>query len=110
MGASLVVSALALGNVTPKSENARVVPGVLEGHEIGLSEGFDFPSQCLESQARPDFPADELTALQGRFERAGVHLYELHDGSLLATSYGASCRLQGIGCARAFLSMIGGAQ
>lgn len=110
MGASLLVSALALGNVTPKSENARVVPGVLDGREIGLCGGPDFLSQRLESQARIDLPTDELTTLQGRFERAGFHLYELHDGSLIATSCGATRRLQGIGCARAFLSMIGGAQ
>lgn len=110
MGASLLVSALALGNITPKSENARVVPGVSEGQEIGICGGPDFLSQRPESQGRIDLPSDELAALQGRFERAGFHLYELHDGSLLATSYGATRRLQGIGCARAFLSMIGGAQ
>ena len=109
MIASLPAGAVAPRLPTPRNGNARMVPGVGEGREKSGTGSPDFPSPRCGSQAPIDLPADELTALQGRFERAGFHLYELHDGTLIATGLGSTKMLHGIGCARAFLSMNGGA-
>jgi hypothetical protein len=101
------VSAAALGAVAPEKDKAGVVAGLM-GTQIAVdSRDSELPNQQL--QAVDELGAREFKDLQRRFEAAGWALHPLHDESLVACRWGLTKVLVGIGAARRFLAMVGGA-
>jgi hypothetical protein len=97
------VGAGAPGLVTPKNDKARWQAG-----SIGwFATGIESPNCQAERLSSQEF-TDDFSALQARFEEAGLGLYELSDGAYLATGSGSPRRLYGIGSARALLAISAG--
>lgn len=99
-------SAAALGNVTPKCDEARRQPGSIGAIRAALTDRDSQPAND-GPQASDELGAREFRDLQRRFEAAGFALHPLHDESLLVCRWGLSRTLVGIGAARRFLSMVG---
>lgn len=107
MQAPTHVSAVALGPVPPKSDKARLQPGSIEVQTTVNSK--DSEPRRLEHQVSDELGAREFNDLQHRFAAAGFALHPLHDETLIACRWGMTKTLVGIGAARRFLAMVGGA-
>lgn len=106
MRAPMAVSAGALGQVTPTSENTPRQRGVL-GAQIAVANRDSEPSST-QSQASDELGAREFEDLQRRFEALGYALHPLHDDRVLVCRWGLAKVIVGIGAARRFLSLVGG--
>lgn len=107
MRASPKVSAVALGVVTPEKDRAGVVAGSKGSQKIAVDTRHSEGSQ-QQSQASDELGISEFYRLQQRFAEVGFGLYPLTGDSLIATRWGMTKVLYGVGSARAFLAQIGG--
>ncbi|WP_457443789.1 hypothetical protein [Roseateles sp. P5_E4] len=105
MGRPSHISAAALGNVTPKCDEARRQPGSIGANRAALNS---LNSQSVNEglQAADELGAREFSDLQRRFEAAGFALHPLHDETLIACRWGMTRTLVGVAAARRFLNMV----